>query len=150
VTIDHQSGKPRLDARRRDSLISRTYQANSWRRLASCRSHPARREGGRSPSAGSDQVPTRLKPEDREGARPNDPTDTARPRRRGDRMKRRDFIAGVGSAAVWPLVARARQGDHPRSLSLEQTSDPLSPAIPMAWWTGWVLWRGMAGDAQGL
>jgi hypothetical protein len=65
-------------------------------------------------------------------------------------MKRRDFIAGVGSAAVWPLVARARQGDHPRSLSLEQTSDPLSPAIPMAWWTGWVLWRGMAGDAQGL
>jgi hypothetical protein len=29
-------------------------------------------------------------------------------------MKRRKFIAGLGSAAVWPLVTRAQQGaDEP-------------------------------------
>ena len=33
----------------------------------------------------------------------------ARPRRRGDRMKRRDFIAALGGAAGMPFVARAQQ-----------------------------------------
>src|ERR1700681_1284125 len=34
-------------------------------------------------------------------------------RRRGDSMKRRQFIAGLGSAAVWPVVARAQQPTLP-------------------------------------
>jgi ABC transporter substrate binding protein len=33
-------------------------------------------------------------------------------------MRRRDFIAGLGSAAVWPLVARAQQGDRMRRIGV--------------------------------
>jgi putative ABC transport system substrate-binding protein len=40
-------------------------------------------------------------------------------------MKRRTFIAGLGSAAVWPVVVRAQQGERVRRIGalLNRESD---------------------------
>jgi putative ABC transport system substrate-binding protein len=71
-------------------------------------------------------------------------------------MKRRTFIAGLGSVAAWPMVARAQQGDRVRRIGMliaGNESDPLYKARPPAFTQaladlGWTVGRNVRMDLR--
>jgi hypothetical protein len=83
-----------------------------------CTSHLARRQRDRPAGSVSNQIPTRHQPQNLEGDRFGHSAATGDARRRGDRMKRREFIAGLGNAVAWPAVAWAQRGERVRRLGI--------------------------------
>src|SRR5437868_15286855 len=55
----------------------------------------------------------------------------ARQRRRGGRMKRREFISLVVTVAAMPLAARAQQGERPKRIGIlsEISEDQMQPMV---------------------
>src|SRR5215216_207234 len=93
--------------------------AESARDVQACggvrRSHPEGRQSWRFAHRTANPFRARDQYQDGQGARADDSRLAARPCRRGDRMRRRAFMALL---AAWPLAARAQQADRLRRVGV--------------------------------
>jgi hypothetical protein len=65
-------------------------------------------------------------------------------------MKRRDFIAGLGGAAAWPLAARAQQPERMRRIVMLNGYDENNPIFRSLATDSSKLFRKWAGGAGAM